>query len=108
MRRHATAYALRHPAQKVTVELGRLGPDAVTVGAAILPLADFFGRGGRRPEPAPAGPAPAWRTVLEDRAPAEPASGRPDRARRRGAARRTAFRRACGRYSRVARTNVVR
>ncbi|MET7657063.1 MULTISPECIES: ROK family transcriptional regulator [unclassified Streptomyces] len=69
VRRHATAYALRHPAQKVTVELGRLGPDAVTVGAAILPLADFFARGGRRPEPAPAGPAPAWRTVLEDRAP---------------------------------------
>lgn len=69
VRRHATAYALRHPAQRVTVELGKLGPDAVTVGAAILPLADFFGRGGRRPEPAPAGPAPAWRTVLEDRAP---------------------------------------
>ncbi|MER6410014.1 ROK family protein [Streptomyces humidus] len=69
VRRHATAYALRHPARKVTVELGRLGPDAVTVGAAILPLADFFGRGGRRPEPAPTGPAPAWRTVLEERAP---------------------------------------
>lgn len=69
VRRHATAYALRHPAQKVTVDLGRLGPDAVTVGAAILPLADFFARGGRRPEPAPAGPAPAWRTVLEERAP---------------------------------------
>ncbi|MEU5280974.1 ROK family transcriptional regulator [Streptomyces asoensis] len=69
VRRHAGAYALRHPAQKVTVELGRLGPDAVTVGAAILPLADFFARGGRRPEPAPAGPAPAWRTVLRDRAP---------------------------------------
>ncbi|MFD9392762.1 ROK family protein [Streptomyces sp. NPDC060000] len=69
VRRHATAYALRHPAQKVTVELGRLGPDAVTVGAAILPLADFFARGGRRPEPAPTGPAPAWRTVLRDRAP---------------------------------------
>ncbi|MEU5765570.1 ROK family transcriptional regulator [Streptomyces asoensis] len=69
VRRHAGAYALRHPAQKVTVELGRLGPDAVTVGAAILPLADFFARGGRRPEPAPTGPAPAWRTVLRDRAP---------------------------------------
>ncbi|MER5194338.1 ROK family protein [Streptomyces sp. NPDC002755] len=69
VRRHATAYALRHPAQKVTVELGRLGPDAVTVGAAILPLADFFARGGRRPEPTPSGPAPAWRTVLEERAP---------------------------------------
>ncbi|MFH9861507.1 ROK family protein [Streptomyces sp. NPDC017202] len=69
VRRHATAYALRHPAEKVTVELGRLGPDAVTVGAAILPLADFFSRGGRRPEPLPSGPAPAWRTALEERAP---------------------------------------
>lgn len=69
VRRHTTAYALRHPAAKVTVELGRLGPDAVTVGAAILPLADFFARGGRRPEPLPAGPAPAWRTALEERAP---------------------------------------
>ncbi|MFD5405512.1 ROK family transcriptional regulator [Streptomyces griseorubiginosus] len=69
VRRHATAYALRYPAEKVTVELGRLGPDAVTVGAAILPLADFFGRGGRRPEPAPEGPAPAWRAALEERAP---------------------------------------
>ncbi|MFC8427879.1 ROK family protein [Streptomyces sp. NPDC057253] len=69
VRRHATAYALRYPAEKVTVELGRLGPDAVTVGAAILPLADFFGRGGRRPEPVPEGPAPAWRAALEERAP---------------------------------------
>ncbi|GLP69538.1 hypothetical protein TUSST3_61600 [Streptomyces sp. TUS-ST3] len=69
VRRHATAYALRYPAGKVTVDLGRLGPDAVTVGAAILPLADFFARGGRRPEPAPGGPAPAWRTALEERAP---------------------------------------
>jgi predicted NBD/HSP70 family sugar kinase len=69
VRRHATAYALRYPAGKVTVDLGRLGPDAVTVGAAILPLADFFARGGRRPEPAPEGPAPAWRTALEERAP---------------------------------------
>ncbi|MYR55953.1 sugar kinase, partial [Streptomyces sp. SID625] len=51
VRRHATAYALRHPAERVTVELGRLGPDAVTVGAAILPLADFFARGGRPAAP---------------------------------------------------------
>ncbi|WP_328752423.1 ROK family protein [Streptomyces sp. NBC_00285] len=69
VRRHATAYALRYPAEKVTVDLGRLGPDAVTVGAAIVPLADFFARGGRRPEPVPRGPAPAWRTALEERAP---------------------------------------
>lgn len=69
VRRYAVSYALRHPAEKVTVELGRLGPDAVTVGAAILPLADFFDRGGRRPEPTPEGPRPAWRTALEERAP---------------------------------------
>ena len=69
VRHHATAYALRHPAGRVTIELGRLGPDAVTVGAAILPLADFFARGGRRAEPEPEGPPPAWRTALEERAP---------------------------------------
>ncbi|MFK4869305.1 ROK family protein [Streptomyces sp. CSMPJR101] len=54
VRRHAASYSLRHPAEKVGIELGRLGPDAVTVGAAILPLADFFAHGGRRPGPAPA------------------------------------------------------
>lgn len=62
VRRYAAAYSLRHPAQKVAVELGRLGPDAVTVGAAILPLADFFAHGGRRPDSAPVRrPAPAQR-----------------------------------------------
>ncbi|MDT0477897.1 ROK family protein [Streptomyces sp. DSM 41014] len=69
VRRYAMSYALRHPAEKVTVDLGRLGPDAVTVGAAILPLADFFTRGGRRAEPVPEGPAPAWRTAMEERTP---------------------------------------
>ncbi|WP_086726574.1 ROK family transcriptional regulator [Streptomyces carpinensis] len=69
VRRHATAYALRHPAEKVTVELGRLGPDAVTVGAAILPLADFFARGGRRAEPATEVRLPAWKSALEERRP---------------------------------------
>ncbi|GAA0584277.1 ROK family transcriptional regulator [Streptomyces crystallinus] len=70
VRAHATAYALRHPAERVSVELGRLGPDAVTVGAATLPLADFFARGGHR---APAGDAPpvpeqpGWRTAVEER-----------------------------------------
>ncbi|NUQ95397.1 MAG: ROK family protein [Streptomyces sp.] len=69
VRRYAVSYALRHPAEKVTIELGRLGPDAVTVGAAILPLADFFARGGRRLEPVPEGPVPAWQTALEERTP---------------------------------------
>ncbi|MFF7970102.1 ROK family protein [Streptomyces sp. NPDC007905] len=69
VRRHATTYALRHPADKVTIDLGRLGPDAVTVGAAILPLADFFARGGRRAEPVVEDRHPAWRAALEERAP---------------------------------------
>ncbi|SCG07189.1 hypothetical protein GA0115255_1222811, partial [Streptomyces sp. Ncost-T6T-2b] len=29
-------YALRHAAARTTIEMGRLGPDAVTVGAATL------------------------------------------------------------------------
>ncbi|MFE2515737.1 ROK family transcriptional regulator [Streptomyces mirabilis] len=69
VRRYAASYALRYPAERVSIDLGRLGPDAVTVGAAILPLADFFGRGGRRAEPVSEGPSPAWRTALEERAP---------------------------------------
>ncbi|MFK4101050.1 ROK family protein [Streptomyces sp. NPDC019531] len=48
VRRYADAYALRHPAERVSIALGKLGPDAVTVGAASLPLADFFAGGGRR------------------------------------------------------------
>ncbi|MFF7966593.1 ROK family protein [Streptomyces sp. NPDC007903] len=69
VRRHAATYALRHPADRVTIELGRLGPDAVTVGAAILPLADFFTRGGRRAEPVPEDRPPAWRAALDERSP---------------------------------------
>jgi predicted NBD/HSP70 family sugar kinase len=52
VRRSAAEYALRHPAERTTIELGRLGPDAVTVGAATLPLADFLTRGGRSRESA--------------------------------------------------------
>ncbi|MGW2209786.1 ROK family protein [Streptomyces sp. NPDC001781] len=69
VRRHAATYALRHPADRVTIDLGRLGPDAVTVGAAILPLADFFGRGGRRAETASENRPPAWRAALDERIP---------------------------------------
>ncbi|MFB7270103.1 ROK family protein [Streptomyces sp. NPDC056244] len=55
IRRHAEAYALTHAAARTTIELGRLGPDAVTVGAATLPLAAFLARGGSRPRvPGPA------------------------------------------------------
>ncbi|MCX4672142.1 ROK family transcriptional regulator [Streptomyces sp. NBC_01381] len=66
---HIPTYALAYPADRVTIGLGRLGPDAVTVGAATLPLADFFARGGRRAAPAPEAAAPAWQTALEGRTP---------------------------------------
>ncbi|MFC7303126.1 ROK family protein [Streptomyces monticola] len=46
VRTAAAAYALRHPYAQTSIELGRLGPDAVTVGAATLPLARFLETGG--------------------------------------------------------------
>ncbi|MFJ3499208.1 MULTISPECIES: ROK family protein [unclassified Streptomyces] len=64
---HARAYALRYPASRTGIGLGTLGPEAVTVGAALLPLVDFFAQGGRRPETEPAPPSPAWQTALRDR-----------------------------------------
>ncbi|MGW5329205.1 ROK family protein [Streptomyces sp. NPDC004014] len=68
VREHALAQAMRFPAGRVGIDLGLLGPDAVTVGAAVLPLAAFFARGGHRPRPAtrPA-PSPAWRAALDGR-----------------------------------------
>ncbi|MGW6710823.1 sugar kinase, partial [Streptomyces sp. NPDC054956] len=51
----------------VTIDMGSLGPDAVTVGAATLPLAAFFTRGGRRTPPEPPSEAPSWQTSLEVR-----------------------------------------
>lgn len=67
IRRYAQEYALRHAAARTTIELGRLGPDAVTVGAATLPLSDFLARGGSRPSPeAQPGPAaPGFRTAVD-------------------------------------------
>jgi predicted NBD/HSP70 family sugar kinase len=49
--------ALRHPFGQTTITLGRLGPDAVALGAATLPVADLLARGAaeprqRLPEPA--------------------------------------------------------
>ncbi|MDX2919464.1 MULTISPECIES: ROK family transcriptional regulator [Streptomyces] len=58
IRRYANEYALSHAAARTTIEMGRLGPDAVTVGAATLPLADFLARGGSRPEPGGTGAPP--------------------------------------------------
>ncbi|WP_327363614.1 ROK family transcriptional regulator [Streptomyces sp. NBC_01296] len=67
VREHAARYSLRHPAERVTIDLGSLGPDAVTVGAATLPLSAFFATGGRRTPPQPQAEPPAWRTALEVR-----------------------------------------
>ncbi|MGV9913664.1 ROK family protein [Streptomyces tendae] len=67
VRAHTLAHALRHPAGRVGIALGRLGPDAVTVGAATLPLAAFFARGGRRLPVASPAPVPAWRAALGGR-----------------------------------------
>lgn len=67
IRRYANEYALRHAAARTTIEMGRLGPDAVTVGAATLPLADFLTRGGSRPAPGvrPDAGGPPPRTATE-------------------------------------------
>ncbi|MET9927477.1 MULTISPECIES: ROK family transcriptional regulator [unclassified Streptomyces] len=67
IRRYANEYALRHAAARTTIEMGRLGPDAVTVGAATLPLADFLTRGGSRPAPGvrPDAGGPPSRTATE-------------------------------------------
>ncbi|MFJ8698023.1 ROK family transcriptional regulator [Streptomyces ardesiacus] len=67
VRTHTLAHALRHPAARVGIALGRLGPDAVTVGAAILPLAAFFARGGHRAPVDSPTPVPAWQAALGGR-----------------------------------------
>ncbi|MFC9343823.1 ROK family protein [Streptomyces sp. NPDC057021] len=64
---YAKQYALSYPASRTGIGLGTLGPEAVTVGAALLPLVDFFAQGGRRPESKPTTPAPAWQSALQDR-----------------------------------------
>jgi predicted NBD/HSP70 family sugar kinase len=43
----ASRHALRHPFAATSIELGRLGPEAVTLGAATLPVERFL-RGSRR------------------------------------------------------------
>jgi predicted NBD/HSP70 family sugar kinase len=55
VREVAAAYALHHPCAQTSIELGRLGADAVTVGAATLPLARFLDTGGERTVRVPAG-----------------------------------------------------
>ncbi len=42
----AAAHALRHAYEQTTIELCKLGPDAVALGAATLPVAALLARGG--------------------------------------------------------------
>lgn len=42
----AAEHALDHPFAQATIELGRLGPDAVALGAATLPVEHFLTTGG--------------------------------------------------------------
>jgi predicted NBD/HSP70 family sugar kinase len=54
IRETAAAYALRRPYEQASIELCRLGPDAVAFGAATLPVAALLARGGDpREEPRP-------------------------------------------------------
>jgi len=45
IREASARHALAHPYGQVSIELSQLGPDAVALGAATLPLAEFFARG---------------------------------------------------------------
>ncbi|MGX7828390.1 ROK family transcriptional regulator [Actinokineospora sp. 24-640] len=54
IRSATAANALRHPFDQTSIELCRLGPDAVAVGAATLPVADLLHEGAdpvRAPRP---------------------------------------------------------
>ena len=46
VREVAREHALRYPFSRTTLELGRLGRDAVARGAATLPVARFLDAGG--------------------------------------------------------------
>jgi predicted NBD/HSP70 family sugar kinase len=55
----AAEHALRRPFEQVSIELCQLGPDAVALGAATLPVAQLLSEGGtRRHIPHPARPRP--------------------------------------------------
>lgn len=49
IRSAVSAHALRQPAAQVSVELCKLGQDAVALGAATLPVARLLAEGGRLP-----------------------------------------------------------
>ncbi|MEV6595835.1 ROK family transcriptional regulator, partial [Actinoplanes sp. NPDC051346] len=60
IREAAARHALRHPYSRTRIDLCQLGPDAVAMGAATLPIARLLADGGL---PATAGPAPTSRAA---------------------------------------------
>ena len=56
IRAAVAAHALRQPYAETTITLCRLGPDAVAVGAATLPIAHLLENGGLPTVPAPRAP----------------------------------------------------
>ncbi|MBB5872552.1 putative NBD/HSP70 family sugar kinase [Allocatelliglobosispora scoriae] len=53
IRAAAGEHALRRPFSQTTIEMCRLGPDAVALGAATLPVAQLLAEGGKLPVPQP-------------------------------------------------------
>jgi predicted NBD/HSP70 family sugar kinase len=49
IRESAQRHSLRHPFAATSIELGQLGPEAVTFGAATLPMEDFLNGAWRPP-----------------------------------------------------------
>jgi predicted NBD/HSP70 family sugar kinase len=80
VREVAAAYSLHQPCEQTSIELGRLGADAVTVGAATLPLARFLDAGGERTVRLPAQNSGADGTGS---GPGGPGHGGPDPVRNR-------------------------
>jgi predicted NBD/HSP70 family sugar kinase len=63
IRAATAAHALRQPYAQTSVELCQLGPDAVALGAATLPVARLLADAGTGPDGRPAGRLPAARSV---------------------------------------------
>src|SRR5690349_6660014 len=57
IRTAAARHALRHPYSRTRIDLCQLGPDAVAMGAATLPIAHLLDDGGRPATPGPAAAA---------------------------------------------------
>ena len=55
IRESARRNSLRHLFAAASIELGQLGPEAVTYGAATLPMEDFLNGASRLPLPGPRG-----------------------------------------------------